>query len=82
MSIQLLNRVAAALAVAIFSTFGGAAIAAEDELPELFEHCDGRIDSFTGLQFPEWDNSDPSYTIRAWQTVVFAFLVDHKFVLE
>ena len=48
----------------------------------LTEQCDGGRDSLTGLPFAESDRADPHYTIRAWQTVIFAFLVDHKFVLE
>ena len=60
---------------------GQAAIAAGDSPERLERQCDGRLDPATGLNMRR-DEMDPNYTIRAWQTVIFAFLVDHQFVLE
>ena len=61
---------------------GQRAIAEGESGENLTSQCNGRNDSLTGLSFPQSDDADPHYTIRAWQTVIFAFLVDHKFVLE
>ena len=61
---------------------GQAAIAAGESPVRLGQYCDGRHHPVTGMRLPEWDDTDPNYTIRAWQTVIFAFLVDHQFVLE
>ena len=61
---------------------GQAAIASGEQSDLITTHCDGRVNLRSGLAFEVVDRSDPDYTIRAWQTLIFTFLVDHKFVLE
>jgi hypothetical protein len=63
-------------------TNGQAAIEAGEQPDELTDHCSGSVDVRSGLEFEDVDQSDAHYTIRAWQTLVFTFLIDHKFLLE
>lgn len=56
---------------------------AEGELStSLAWQCRGRTEFWTQTPFENPVNSDPDYTVRAWQAVLTYLLLDYRFVVE
>ena len=59
-------------------------IAAGELSTSLSSQCCGRVEYWTNVPFPDERqvNSDPLYTVRAWQAVMTYLLLDYRFVVE